>query len=330
MGGFSLAAGAAAAIAVLGISGRVYATPQESLAPPVGGPGAPAPGPAAADNVFNWTEIPQNQEVPIQRATFDQGGYQLYDTAGETIVVPFANQNLYVMQFARSTTGDMYLVNTGSTPILYVPPHAYLENAAVPGTRWYPFSHGWAPSTPVYIGIAPSWSLFIGMGWYPNMVWHGGYWGPRPWYPGFAFSPTPGLAIVIGGQSYYGWGGYHSYFIGHPAPYRLTITRPGIYHYALHGFSSHGNFAGAGGHPAFAGVAHGGLVGGAHVGGHVFAGVRGGGGANGSFGGHGSFGGAAHGASGHTFHGTRGGGGHGGGGDHGGGDHGGGDHGDHH
>ena len=42
---------------------------------------------------YNWTEVPSGQQVPIQRAVFDQGGYQLYSQQG-TIVVPFANQNM--------------------------------------------------------------------------------------------------------------------------------------------------------------------------------------------------------------------------------------------
>ena len=100
------------------------------------------PGIARADNsnVFDWTDVPQNQVVPVERAAFDAGGYQIYDTTGDTIVVPFTNNNLYVMEFAKSTDGTMYFVNDGNEPILYVPRGGYLENATVPG--YCPFWYG--------------------------------------------------------------------------------------------------------------------------------------------------------------------------------------------
>ena len=78
--------------------------PPVMLAPPatpvtIAQPTDGAPGQAAG--VYNWTDVPVNQQVPISRAVFDQGGYQLYSPQG-TIVVPFANQNLYVMKFGQS------------------------------------------------------------------------------------------------------------------------------------------------------------------------------------------------------------------------------------
>ena len=94
----------------------------------------------AQDSVFNWSEVPQNQQVPITRGVFDKGGYQLYDTQGETIIVPFTNQNLYVMKFGQSDDGSMYFVNENGVPVLYVPQDGYLENASASGARWYPFS----------------------------------------------------------------------------------------------------------------------------------------------------------------------------------------------
>ena len=54
---------------------------------------------AAGGSVYQWQDVPANQDVPITHATFDQGGYQIFAQSGETIVVPFANNNMYVMKF---------------------------------------------------------------------------------------------------------------------------------------------------------------------------------------------------------------------------------------
>ncbi len=166
-------------------------------------------------DTYQWQDVPQGQQVPITRAVFDQGGYQLYAQSGETIVVPFANQNMYVMKFGQ-TSGGMYFVNDGSAPTLYIPPGGALENAAAQGARWYPFSQNFAYSRPVYVGIAPSWADYTGMGWYPGMSYYGGYWGYNPWHPGLGYAVMTGLVIhMLGGGSYYGWGAYHSYYVGH-------------------------------------------------------------------------------------------------------------------
>ena len=90
--------------------------------------------------------------MPLTRAVFDQNGYQLFDTVGETILVPFTNNNLYVMKFAPSPDGTLYLVNQGDVPVLYVPAGGYLENAAVAGARWYPFPDEFRPAQPVFLG----------------------------------------------------------------------------------------------------------------------------------------------------------------------------------
>ena len=70
-------------------------------------------------NVFDWRSVPVGQRVPVERATFDQQGYQIATPDG-TIIVPFANQNLYVMKFARSFSGESYFENqrrrAGSLP----------------------------------------------------------------------------------------------------------------------------------------------------------------------------------------------------------------------
>jgi len=203
---------------------------------------------AAPDSVFNWTEIPQNQQVPITRAVFDKGGYQLYDTVGETIVVPFSNQNLYVMKFGQSTTGSMYFVNDGSVPILYVPRDGYLENAAASGARWYPFSQDFHPAEPVFLGCAPSWPEYVDMGWYPGMVIYGGYYGHTSFIAGGLFLPTIGLSIFIGGHPYYGWHEYRDYYHFHPAPYHERIVNRNYYNFSGRGYSAGREFRGTG-HP---------------------------------------------------------------------------------
>jgi uncharacterized membrane protein YgcG len=219
---FAITAICASALLTTGLA--VYADDPTNMAPPVAN--------NAPESVFNWSEVPANQQVIITRAVFDQGGYQLYDTQGETIVAPFTNQNLYVMKFAPSDTDQMYFINDGTTPILYVPRNGYLENATTPGARWYPFGEHFHPDHPVFLGIAPSWSLFIGMGWYPHMHYYGGYWSRHPYISGSVFFPSVGLFFEIGGHPYYGWEGYHHYYVGHPHYYHMTYYRRNVYTWA--------------------------------------------------------------------------------------------------
>jgi hypothetical protein len=238
------------------------------MAPPVQ-TDAPQGDSAGADSVFHWQEVPQGQEVPLTHAAFDQGGYQLYDTQGETIIIPFNSQNLYVMKFARSATGAMYFVNEGDAPVLYVPRHGYLGNATVAGARWYPFGKGFHPAQPVYLGIAPSWSGFVGMGWYPDMYAYGGYWGQTSFLQGGVFGPSIGLFFEIGGQHYSGWNGYRHYSQGHPDFAHTGYYRRDFYKAAArprasmhpfgganHTYTAHRAFVGArdaGGHPGLGG-----------------------------------------------------------------------------
>jgi hypothetical protein len=197
----------------LGALTGCYRDKPVAMAPPVS-----APPPAAPSNgeVYQWQDVPKGQEIVITRAVFDQGGYQLYASTGETIVVPFANQNMYVMKFGKSQSGGMYFVSDGSTPTLYVPNGAGLENAAAQGAKWYPFPQNYAYSRPVYMGLAPTWSDYVAMSWYPGMLYYGGYYGYRPWMPGLMYSPMVGLNINIGGRPYYGWNSYSTYYRSNP------------------------------------------------------------------------------------------------------------------
>ena len=204
-----------ATITVLAIGALTgcYREKPVAMAPPVS-----APPPVAQSNgeVYQWQDVPKGQEIAITRAVFDQGGYQLYASTGETIVVPFANQNMYVMKFGKSENGGMYFVSDGSTPTLYVPNGVGLENAAAQGAKWYPFPQNYAYTRPVYMGLAPTWADYVAMSWYPGMLYYGGYFGYRPWVPGLMYSPMVGLNINIGGRPYYGWNSYSTYYRSNP------------------------------------------------------------------------------------------------------------------
>jgi len=216
-----------------------------AMAPPVS-----APPPAAQSNgeVYQWQDVPKGQEIAITRAVFDQGGYQLYASTGETIVVPFANQNMYVMKFGKSEGAGMYFINDGSAPTLYVPNGAGLENAAAQGAKWYPFPQNYAYTRPVYMGLAPTWSDYVAMSWYPGMLYYGGYYGYRPWVPGLFYSPMVGLNINIGGRPYYGWNSYSTYYRSNPIGRVGWSSRP-AYNYNTvgrrTGSSSFGSAAGS-------------------------------------------------------------------------------------
>jgi hypothetical protein len=179
--------------------------------------------------VFHFADVPGNRHVPLIRAVFDQGGYQLFDTAGETIVVPFAGRNLYVMKFAVSPNDAMYFVNDDGTPILYVPRNGYLENATVPGARWYPFTETFHPTSPVFLGIAPSYTEFIDTNWHPETVLHGGYYGARPFPSGGQFAPSPGLTLFFGSHPYSNWRDYRQFAAAFPSPYRFGYSNRPIY-----------------------------------------------------------------------------------------------------
>ncbi len=208
-----------------------------TISQPAGQDAATGTGQAGA---YNWTDVPVGQQVQINRAVFDQGGYQLYSPQG-TIVVPFANQNMYVMKFGQSQTGGMYFVNSGQFPTLYLPPGAFLDNATQPGAHWYPFPQNYAYTQPVYVGIAPSWGAFTGMGWYPGMAYYGGYYGYSPYS---ILGPMVGLHFLIGGSPYYGWNSYHSYYTSHPYGYApMRVVNRTVYNQAARtSFNSGGGF----------------------------------------------------------------------------------------
>ena len=184
--------------------------------------------------VYNWQQVPVNQQVPVARVVFDQNGYQIYDQNGDTILVPFANQNMYVMRFGQ-TGGGEYFVNDNGVPTLYLPPNGSIANASAAGAMWYPFPQNYAYNGPVYMGLAPSWTDFVGMGWYPGMAYYGGYWGYHPFGMGYGFAPMIGLHFLIGGQPYYGFSSYHTYYASHP------YNRVNIYHSAGRSFGSYGS-----------------------------------------------------------------------------------------
>jgi len=205
------------------------------------------------DNVYSWSEVPQSQHIPITRALFDRGGYQLYDQEGEIIAIPFTSNSLSVMKFKRSRTGDMYMVNRGDYPVLYVPENGYLENATVSGAYWYPFAHGYNPPHPVYMSFAPSFADYDSMGWYPGMACYGGYYSNDYIGAGAVFGLAVGLSFLIGGHNYNGWQPYYSYWHGHPTNYRTGWHNRQVYGWA--GRPGGGRVFGGGGHQ-FGGGGH--------------------------------------------------------------------------
>jgi hypothetical protein len=180
----------------------------------------PATVPAASvsdDAIFNWKELPVNTKVPLVRAAFDQGGYQLYDKVGEVIVVPFENNNLYVMKFARAEgASESYFINVDGVPTVYLTAGAYFENSAVPGAKWYPFTDRFHPHNAVYLGPAPSWDVFVGMNWYPGMIIRAGYWSSSPFGSVEVFTPALAFSISIGDKPYRGWDAFIGYAHSHP------------------------------------------------------------------------------------------------------------------
>ncbi len=183
--------------------------------------GANIPAGAGQGGVYNWQDVPAGQQVFITQAQFDQGGYQLVTDSGDTIVVPFVNQNLYVMRFGRAN-GQTYFVNDNGVPTLFLTPGTGLANANpnANGARWYPLPDNYNYTRPVYVGLAPSWNDYTNMGWYPGMMMYGGLYGYNPYHTSW----MPGFNIFIGGSRYNSWGGYHSYYVGHPGYYRPTVV----------------------------------------------------------------------------------------------------------
>lgn len=175
----------------------------QAMAPPVNGG-------QAGGNVYAWQDVPRGQQVPVRMARFDQGGYQIYAESGETIVVPFVNQNLYAMKFGRTGGGTPFFVNEGDAPVLYLPPGGYLENASAQNARWYPLPNDYVYNRPVYVGLAPTWADYLGMGWYPGMMAYGGLWGYSPYGAGFNW--MPGFYVNIGGRRFNNYVTYRSYY----------------------------------------------------------------------------------------------------------------------
>ena len=177
--------------------------------------------------------MPQNQQVTLTRAVFDQGGYQLYDTVGETIVVPFTNQNLYVMKFGQSTNGHMYFVNDGSDagavrPQERLPGERRGAGGALVSVRQGlpPGSSGLSGHRAELVRASSAW------GGTPTCTVTGGYYSNTAFMAGGVFLPTVGLFFEIGGHPYYGWHGYHDYFLAHPAFYPVAYFHRDYYRWA--------------------------------------------------------------------------------------------------
>jgi hypothetical protein len=163
------------------------------------------------DDSVSWRELRENREIRITRACFDQDGYQLFDSRGQSISVPFEGNNLYVLRFGR-TNGSMYFTIENGAPTLYLSGSGYLENLAASGARWYPLPQRYDYVRPVYVGLAPTWSDYCSMGWYPGMTFYGGYCDYQPWRYGSRFAPMSSLTISIGNASWTRWDDYCDYW----------------------------------------------------------------------------------------------------------------------
>lgn len=223
------------AAGLVGISTAAFAQEPLNLVPSIGvastpavapreSPGSPqrdvTPVPARSVQVgtAQWSDFPVNRRISLTRAGFDQSGYHLTNTAGVTINVPFANQNLHVMKFAVSTDNTTFFVNDGTAPVLYIPVNSCLYNSNVSGIRWYPFSTQFRPARPVFLGVAPNYTEFVSINWYPNTITYGGYYGVTSFIDGGIFRPTAGLTFYIGTQSYGGWSPYRDYVLSNQRP----------------------------------------------------------------------------------------------------------------
>ena len=193
-------------------------------------------------NVYDWHTAPLGQRIPVERAQFNQEGYQI-STPDGIIVVPFSNQNLYVMKFAHSFDGQTYFVNQGDAPTLYLTGGFGLENTAAQGALWYPLPPNYQPQNPVYVGLAPSWSEYQSMGWYPGMTYYGGLVSPF-YHPGLIFHTwTPGYIVNIGGRPYTNYRSYANYYRATPGYTRIATggevyRQPRAGRFVAHGYSS--------------------------------------------------------------------------------------------
>ena len=189
----------------------------------------PGPSPedgdgASLQQACSWQKVPQGQQIPVKQATFDQAGYWIETDNGQTISVPFADQNMYVMKFGRSDTGQSYFVNDGAAPVLYLTQDAYLANAAAQNARWYPLTPDYPYTTPVYVAMAGNWPLYTAMGWYPGMAIYGGLWRTSMNAP---FAVMPGYYTRVGGVVYRTFRDYRNYYTTHPGYVVVAPPPPG-------------------------------------------------------------------------------------------------------
>jgi hypothetical protein len=237
------------AAGLIGLGGNAFAQEPVSLVPRIGVASTPSvavrqqvpvtpkratpPAPTIANRTITeptgsarWNDFPVRQRIPLTRAAFDTSGYHLYNSAGISINVPFVNQDIHVMKFAVSPDNTTFFVNDGIAPVLYMPLNECLINTGVVGMRWYPFSAQFRPVQPVFLSIAPNYTEFISVNWYPNIVTYGGFYGTLPFAAGGVFRPTTGLTFYIGTQSYAGWSPLRDFLNSNPQP---VVTRSRVW-----------------------------------------------------------------------------------------------------
>ncbi len=75
----------------------------------------------------------------------------------------------------------------------------------------------------------------MSIGWAPDLVIRGGYWGRTSFISGGVFLPSAGLVFEFGGQRYQRWEPYHAYVIAHPDRFRFGYADRGYHPHVFRG-----------------------------------------------------------------------------------------------
>ena len=190
-----------------------------------------ATGTVTDQTVYHWRDVPPGLKVPVKATHFDLGGYQVYGQAGETIDIPFKGQNLNVLKFAPSKSGESYFVADDTAPTLYLSNADYLQNSAIEGARWYPLAANDTASAPSYVSLAPNWNQLANMDWYPNtnMDVVSGYQTVNG-----GSVAGPGYSISVNGTSFSTAAAYNAYVTAHPGAVKTRV----VYIYKYVGISA--------------------------------------------------------------------------------------------
>ena len=163
---------------------------------------------------YNWTEVPAGSRCQFSAPSLTRAAISSIQPQG-TIVVPFANQNLYVMKFGQSYNGGMYFINNGQYPTFYLPAGRRTSTMQPSRERTGTRSRKTMPIRSLYMSVlrqvGPHSRGWAGIPACPTTAATGAT------VPYSMIGPMVGLHFLIGGSPYYGWNSYHSYYYsGHP------------------------------------------------------------------------------------------------------------------